>query len=55
MKFELNEYKAKLSDEEILNDVKLVAQKLNVDYISVSTYKLHGKYSQTAIKGHFGT
>lgn len=55
VKFELNEYKSKLSDEEILNDVKVVARKLNVDYISISTYKLHGKYSQTAIKGHFGT
>lgn len=55
MKFELNEYKASLTDEEILSDIKQVADSLNVDYISINTYKKHGKYSQTAIQGHFGT
>ncbi len=55
MKFELNEYKASLTDEEILSDIKQVADSLNVDYISISTYKKYGKYSQTAIQGHFGT
>lgn len=25
------------------------------EYISISTYKSHGKYSQTAIQSHFGT
>lgn len=55
MKFELNEYKRELSDDEILNDIKSVANKLNVDYIAISTYKKYGKYSQTAIQGHFGT
>ena len=55
MEFVLNDYKAELSDEEILEDIKQVASKLNVDYISVSTYKKHGKYSQCAIQNHFGT
>ena len=55
MKFELNEYKASLTDEEILSDIKQVADSLNVDYIAISTYKKHGKFSQCAIQGHFGT
>lgn len=55
IKFELNEYKRELSDDEILNDIKNVAETLGVDYISISTYKKYGKYSQTAIQHHFGT
>ena len=55
MKFELNEYKSQLTDEEILADIKSTARKLGNDYISISTYKKHGKYSQTAIQAHFGT
>lgn len=56
MKFELNDYKKKLTDEEIIKDIKRVAQELERDYISISTYKEHGgQFSQTAIQGHFGT
>ena len=55
MKFELNNYTAKLSDEEIIIDILDVAKKLNTDYISISTYKKCGKFSQTAIQGHFGS
>lgn len=55
MEFVLNEYKKQLTDDEILSDVKKVAQDLNVDYLSISVYKKHGKYSQTAIQAHFGT
>lgn len=55
MKFELNEYKSSLTDGEILSDIKRVAVSLNVTYISISTYKKFGKYSQTAIQNHFGT
>ncbi len=55
MKFELNKYTGQLSDNEILMDILSVAKKLNVDYISISTYKKYGKFSQTAIQGHFGT
>ena len=55
MKFELNEYTRQLTDSEILDDISAVAKKLDTDYISISTYKKHGKYSQTAIQGHFGT
>lgn len=55
MKFELNDYTGKLSDHEILTDISDVAKKLNTDYISISTYKKYGKFSQTAVQGHFGT
>lgn len=54
MKFQLNEYKASLTDEEILSDIKSVADSLKETYISISTYKKYGRYSQTAIQGHFG-
>ena len=55
MKFELNEYKSELTDEEIIVDIKRVAKELDIDYISISTYKKIGRYSQTAIQGHFKT
>ncbi len=55
MKFELNDYRKELTDEEIIEDIKRVAQELEYDYISISTYRKCGKYSQTAIQGHFGT
>lgn len=55
MKFELNDYRKELTDEEIIEDIKRVAQELEHDYISISTYRKCGHYSQTAIQGHFGT
>lgn len=55
MKFELNEYKSQLTDDEILTDIIETANRLGKDYISISTYKLYGRYSQTAIQAHFGT
>lgn len=55
MKFELNEYKSQLTDDEILTDIIETANRLGKDYISVSTYKLYGRYSQTASQAHFGT
>lgn len=55
MKFELNDYRNEITDEEIIEDIKRVAQELEHDYISISTYRKCGKYSQTAIQGHFGT
>lgn len=55
MKFELNEWKTQLTDEEIIADIQKTATKLGKDYISISTYKSQGKYSQTAIQAHFGT
>ena len=55
MKFELNDYKPELTDDEILLDIKNTAERLGRDYISISCYRKNGKYSQTAIQHHFGT
>lgn len=55
MEFKLNEYRRELTDEEIIENIQLVAKDLNTDYLSISTYKKYGKYSYTAIQGHFGT
>ena len=55
MEFVLDEYRGELTDEEILKDIERVAKLVNTDYLSISMYKKHGKYSQTAIQGHFGT
>lgn len=55
MKFMLSENKGELSDDEIINDIKRVAEDLNKDYFSISMYKKHGRFSQTAVQGHFGT
>lgn len=55
MIFELKDYKKELTDDEILADIKSVASSLGTDYISIATYKQHGKYSQCAIQNHFGT
>lgn len=55
MRFILNEWKKQLTDEEILDNIRETAETLGNDYISISTYKSHGKYSQTAIQAHFGT
>lgn len=55
MKFELNEYHRQLTDEELIQDIIETAHRLCTDYMSIATYKREGKYSQTAIQGHFGT
>lgn len=55
MIFELDDYKRELTDDEILADIKSVASSLGTTYISIATYKQHGKYSQCAIQNHFGT
>lgn len=55
MKFELNDWKAHLTDAEIIADIQSTAKRLGNDWISISSYKSHGKYSQTAIQAHFGT
>ncbi len=55
MEFKLNEYRGELTDEEIITDIQNVAKQLDTDYLSIRFYKKYGKFSQTAIQGHFGT
>lgn len=55
VKFELNDYKRQLTDDEIISDIAETAKRLETDYLSISSYKKYGKYSQTAIQAHFGS
>ena len=55
MKFELNEYHRETTKEELIQDLRRVANELNPDYISRSTYEKFGKYSATPFLSKFGT
>lgn len=55
MKFELNEYHRDIPKDELIADLKKVANTLNTDYISRSTYEKNGKYSSTPFISKFGT
>ncbi len=55
MEFKLNEYHHNVSDEELLNDIKRVAQLLNTRVLYRDKYKEYGKYSYSTIERHFGT
>lgn len=53
MKFELKLHTNRLSDEEILADIQLVAKSLNKNTISMSEYKQNGKYDPRNIQKRF--
>jgi hypothetical protein len=53
MKFELKLHTNRLSDEEILVDIQLVAKSLNKNTISMSEYKQSGKYDPRNIQKRF--
>jgi len=55
MKFVLNEYNQGVSNEELLEDVKRVANILGDVYISNTLYKKHGKYGNTVFLRRFGS
>ena len=55
MEFKLNEYHHNVSDEELLNDIKRVAQLLNTRVLYRDKYKEYGMYSYSTIERHFGT
>lgn len=55
MKFELNEYHRNISDEELLADVKRVANSLNVNSMTQKDYKKQGKYGLNTFRRHFGS
>ena len=54
MKFELNEYHRNVSDEELIADVKRVAETLGKNTLNAKEYALHGKYSQNTMLRRFG-
>jgi hypothetical protein len=55
MKFELNEYHKNISKDELLEDLCIVAKKLNKSYLSRSEYEKNGKYSATPSINNFGS
>ena len=55
MKIEYQERINFTSDEELLNDLKCVSEKLNQDTVTIKQYEEHGKYNPTTFMRHFGT
>lgn len=54
MKFELKLHTSRLSDEVILTDIRLTAESLGKDTLSMSDYKKNGKYDPRNIQKRFG-
>ena len=48
MKFELDDYNRNVSDESLIEDLKVVAKKLNKDSVTREEYDTNGKYHSTA-------
>ncbi len=44
-----------LSDEELLDDLKRVANELNIEKLTMKLYSEHGKYDVTTLSRRFGT
>lgn len=55
MKFELNPYYKNISKEELIEDLQMVAKKLDKCYLSRSEYEKNGKYSATPYISKFGS
>jgi len=55
MKFELNDFHRNIPDEELLEDVKRIAAKINRGTLSAAEYKRFGKYGVTTLCRHFGS
>ncbi|MBR4488786.1 MAG: HNH endonuclease [Bacteroidales bacterium] len=54
MEFKLNEYHRDISDEELLGDIRRIAEIVGTGRLSRSEYKKHGKYGTTTIERRFG-
>ncbi len=54
MKFELNPYHRNVSDDELINDLKRVAKKLDKDKITIAQYKEYGKFNSSTLQRRFG-
>lgn len=55
MDFKLNDYHQGVTDEELLDDAKRVAELVGDQYPSTSLYKRHGKYSDSTFRNRFGS
>ena len=55
MKFELDDYNRNISDESLVEDLKVVAKKLNKDSVTREEYDINGKYHSTTQLRRFGS
>lgn len=55
MKFTLKNINKKVTDDDLIKDLKRIAQKLNKPTVNRSQYKQLGKYSVSTVRYHFGT
>ena len=55
MKFELKSYHRNTSEEDLLSDVRKVAQILKKNTVSVSEYQQHGQFHPTTLMKRFGS
>lgn len=55
MDFKLNDYHQGVTDEELLEDVKRVADNLGNKYLSIRAYETLGKYSESTFRNRFGS
>lgn len=55
MKFELNDYNRNISDEEILKDIKITAQKLGKDTLTTDEYTTNGSFHHSTVMRRFGS
>ena len=54
MRYILNEYHRNISDQELLDDLKRVANQLSRDTLSQEEYSQHGKFGINTFRHHFG-
>jgi hypothetical protein len=55
MKFELKDYHQNIPDEELLKDLKQVAEQLNQNFVTARQQNKFGKYNSSTIMRRFGT
>lgn len=55
MRFELEEYHRGVTDEELITDLKRVANELNKKFVSFQRYNERGKYASTTLSRRFGS
>jgi hypothetical protein len=53
MKFELELKNISVSNDELINDIKNVAQKLNKNTVTMAEYNIYGKYHSTTLQKRF--
>lgn len=55
MDFVLNEYHRNVSDEELIEDVKKIAIKLNKNSVTIAEYGKYGKFHPSTLQRRFGS